>query len=217
MEFLNNVTCEKLYLVGDIIDFWAMSRKTYFPRTHRAIIQKLLEMSAKGTRVVYVPGNHDENLRAFCPFAIGHISIIHEDVHTTADGARLLVVHGDAYDQVMFKARWLAKLGDMAYTGSMHVSLAIKWLLVKLGKEPWSFSKWAKHKVKQAVSFICHYERVVSENVAARGLDGVVCGHIHHAEIKEINGIIYHNCGDFVESCTALLEDHQGQMTVIEI
>jgi UDP-2,3-diacylglucosamine pyrophosphatase LpxH len=214
--FLDQISCEKLYLVGDIIDFWSMSRKTYFPRSHRAVIQKFLDMAAKGTRVIYVPGNHDENLRMFCPFNVGAVQIIHEDIHTTLTGERLLVTHGDAFDQVLFKARWLAKFGDLTYQWTMQLSFFIQWWLKLFGAKPWSFSKWAKGAVKQAVSFICHFERVVSENVAARGLDGVVCGHIHHAEIKEINGIIYHNCGDFVESCTALVEDLTGELRIIE-
>lgn len=217
LAFLQHNTCDKLYLVGDIIDFWAMSRgKPHFPKPHRAIIRKVMEIAASGTRVVYIPGNHDENLRAFCPFKVGEIELLHEDVHVTASGERLLVVHGDAYDQVASNIPWLAHLGDIGYSWMMKLNFIIIGLLGLVGKKPWSLSKWVKHKVKQAVNFIGNYENTVSKAVAQRGLDGVICGHIHHAEIREIDDITYHNCGDWVESCTALIEDANGIISVYE-
>jgi UDP-2,3-diacylglucosamine pyrophosphatase LpxH len=202
-------------MVGDIIDFWAMARgRPYFPLMHRAVMRKVMDMAKGGTRVIYIPGNHDENLRTFAPFKVGDIEIMNEDIHVTVSGERMLVIHGDAYDQVVENAKWLAHAGDIAYASMMRVNFIISNVRAFFGKEPWSLSKWVKHKVKQVVSFIGNYEQAVGEAVVLKGVDGVICGHIHHAEIREIEGIRYHNCGDWVESCTALLEDGDGKITI---
>lgn len=217
LQFLETFSCDKLYLVGDIIDFWAMSRgKPYLPKSHRAVVHKIMQIAASGTKVIYLPGNHDQNLRVLLPMNVGGIEIINEDIHVTADGRQLLILHGDAYDQVHLHAEWMSHWGDHIYDWAMRLNYIIGATCELFGRKPWSLSKWLKRKVKQAISFIGSYEKAVSDAVSARGLDGVVCGHIHYCEIKTIGGILYANSGDWVESCTALFEDHTGLLTAYE-
>lgn len=215
LEFLKNNSCDHLYLVGDIIDFWSLSRKSYFPKSHLAVIRKIVEMSVSGTRVTYVTGNHDECLRPFAPLRIGNIQVVNERIHATADGRRLLVIHGDEFDPITTYAPWLANLGDILYQWLMRCNWLVNWVLKRIGCEPWSLSAFMKARVKRAVNFIGDYESSLATVAAERDLDGVVCGHIHHAEITEMHGIVYYNDGDWVESCTALVEEADGSLKLV--
>jgi UDP-2,3-diacylglucosamine pyrophosphatase LpxH len=214
-DFLARNACETLYLVGDIVDGWRLKQRWYWPESHSRVVQELLHKIDAGTRVIYVPGNHDEALRPYCGRAIAGVDVMREAIHRTADGRRLLIIHGDHYDGVIAYARWLALLGDWAYTAALQLNDVFNAARRFLGLPYWSLSAYLKQKVKNAVEFICRFEEAVARDVHLKGLDGVVCGHIHHAAIKEIGGIVYHNDGDWVESCTALVEDARGNMEIL--
>lgn len=217
VEFLKHNECETLYLVGDIIDGWKLAASWYWPQEHTNVIRKLLTKSKRGTRIYYVTGNHDEFLRKFVDYRleIGNIRLINEAVHETADGRRLLVLHGDYFDVITRYHRWLAQLGDFAYEATMAANVWFNRVRQRIGLPYWSLSAYAKQRVKTAVSVISQFEEAVAHECRRRGLDGVICGHIHHAEIRDIGGISYHNCGDWVESCTALAEDFNGKLSLI--
>ena len=216
LEFLRDHESETLYLVGDIVDAWRLKKAWYWPQAHNDVVQKLLRKARKGTRVVYVPGNHDEPLRDYLNLNFGGVEVVDEVVHVTADGRRLLVIHGDLFDGVIRHAKWLAYLGDSLYTLILHFNHWFNHLRVRLGFPYWSLSQYLKHKVKNAVSFISDFEDALANEARRRGLDGVVCGHIHKAEIRDIGGILYCNDGDWVESLTALVETHAGELKIIE-
>lgn len=216
IDFLHSIECETLYLVGDIIDGWRLRKGWYWPASHNEVVRRVLKLARKGTRVVYIPGNHDEMLRDYAGLTFGGVEIALEAVHETADGRRLMVVHGDMFDGVIMYARWLAYLGDQAYTMLLKANQWLNAIRRKLQLPYWSLSARLKKKVKNAVQFITEYETVVAREAAHRGVDGVVCGHIHSAEIRTLNGIHYYNDGDWVESCTALVEDHSGHMQLID-
>lgn len=215
LEFLRSMECDNLYLVGDIIDGWRLKSGWYWPQPHNDVVQKVLRKARKGTRVVYVPGNHDEFARQYVGNSFGAVEVMKEAIHETADGRSLLVLHGDEFDCVVCNARWLAVLGDYAYTLALRANLWFDWVRRFLGYPYWSLSSYLKYKVKNAVKFIADYEGVVMEAARIRGVDGVICGHIHHAEYREDNGFIYGNAGDWVESCTALVEHADGRMEVV--
>jgi len=215
LDFLRETECQHLYLVGDIIDGWRLKRGWYWPQAHNDLVQKLLRKARKGTRVVYVPGNHDSFARGYTGHQFGAVDVVDEAIHETADGKRLLVVHGDEFDGIVRYARWLAVLGDHAYTLALAANHWFNRARRHLGYPYWSLSAYLKHKVKNAVKFIGEYERTVIEAARHRQLDGVVCGHIHHAELRQVDGIVYANCGDWVESCTALVEHHDGRLEVL--
>lgn len=217
VDFLKHAECENLYLVGDIIDGWKLRSAWYWPQEHTNVVRKVLTKAKRGTTVYYVTGNHDEFLRKFVGFglAIGNIRIVNEHVHTTADGRRLLVTHGDAFDVITRYHRWIARAGDAAYELTMFANHRFNQLRRVLGMRYWSLSAFAKKSVKNAVNIVSEFERSVAHECRRRGLDGVVCGHIHHAEIRTIDGVQYHNSGDWVESCTALAEDFNGRIRVI--
>lgn len=215
LDFLRNTESETLYLVGDIVDGWRLRRSWYWPQLHNDVVQKLLRKARKGTRVVYIPGNHDELLRRFLDINIGRIEVVSEALHVTAAGKRLLVLHGDEFDAVVRCARWLAFLGDRAYDLALAANHWLNVLRRALGLEYWSLSAYLKRRVKNAVEYISRFEHAVAEAAARRGADGVVCGHIHHAEIREIGGVIYCNDGDWVESCTALVERADGSLEIL--
>jgi UDP-2,3-diacylglucosamine pyrophosphatase LpxH len=215
LDFLRETESETLYLVGDIVDGWRLKRSWYWPQLHNDVVQKLLRKARKGTRVVYIPGNHDELLRRFLEINIGQIEVVSEAVHVTADGKRLLVLHGDEFDAVVRYARWLAFLGDWAYNLALAANHWINALRRRLGLSYWSLSAYLKQRVKNAVEYISRFELAVAEAAAKRGADGVVCGHIHHAEIREIAGVTYCNDGDWVESCTALVEHADGRLEIL--
>ena len=215
LDFLKNNECEHLYLVGDIVDGWRLKRWWYWPQAHNDVVQKILRKARKGTNVVYVPGNHDEAARQYCQLTFGDVRVQEEAIHETPDGRKLLVIHGDQFDGIVRYARWLAILGDWAYTSALRLNTWYNWGRRKLGLPYWSLSAYLKHKVKNAVSYINAFEDALAREARSRGFDGVVCGHIHHAEIREIGDILYCNSGDWVESLTALVESHDGTLSII--
>lgn len=215
LDFLRTHDSDTLYLVGDILDGWHLKKGWYWPQTHNDVVQKILRKGRKGTRVIYVPGNHDESVRQFIGMSFGEIEVKEDDVHTLADGRRLWITHGDLFDGVMQHARWLAYLGDSAYSLILYLNRWFNAIRVRLGLPYWSLSQYLKHQVKNAVNFISAFEHVMTEEAKRRHCDGVVCGHIHKAEIRDINGLLYCNDGDWVESLTALAEDFEGNLQII--
>jgi UDP-2,3-diacylglucosamine pyrophosphatase LpxH len=215
LDFLRRTESEHLYLVGDIIDGWQLKRRWYWHQSHNDVVQKILRKARKGTQVVYIPGNHDEAVRHFLGVAFGGIAIRDEAIHTTARGLRLLVIHGDLFDGVVQYARWLAYLGDRLYTLSLHLNRWLNALRARLGLRYWSLAQFLKHKVKNAVSYIVAFEEALAAEARSRQLDGVVCGHIHQAEIRDIGGVLYCNDGDWVESLTALVETAEGDLSIL--
>jgi UDP-2,3-diacylglucosamine pyrophosphatase LpxH len=215
LDFLRTHKANTLYLVGDILDGWQLKRSWYWPQAHNDVVQKVLRSARKGTKVIYVPGNHDELVRQFTGLHLGEIAITEDAIHTTADGKRLWVVHGDLFDGVMQHARWLAHFGDRMYAILLTLNRWLNAIRQRFGLPYWSMSQYLKHKVKNAVNFISDFERVMTEEARRRGCDGVVCGHIHKAEVREINGVLYCNDGDWVESLTALAEDFNGELHLI--
>lgn len=215
LDFLKHTDSKYLYLVGDIVDGWRMKRKWHWSQAHNDVIQKLLRKARKGTRLTYIPGNHDENFRDFAGRRFGHVVVLREAVHRMADGRRFLVLHGDEFDGVVLYAKWLANLGDGAYELALSLN---RWLNVarrRLGLPYWSLSAFLKHKVKNAVQYISSYEKAIVAQARRRKLDGVICGHIHTAELRDMDGITYANDGDWVESCTALVEHFDGRLEIL--
>ena len=215
IDFLDHTDSETMYLVGDIIDGWRLKKKFYWPPEHNDIVWRVLKRARRGTRIVYIPGNHDEMVRPFCGMNFGGVAIKRADVHTTADERRLLVLHGDEFDTIMLAHRWLAFVGDALYHVMMGLNGWVNAVRKGLGLPYWSLSKAAKHKVKNAVEFISKYEEVVARAASERGVDGVVCGHIHTAEMRDFDGIAYYNDGDWVEGCNALVEHFDGTMEIL--
>lgn len=215
IDFLDHTDSDTLYLVGDIIDGWRMKKRFYWPPSHNDVVWRLMKRAKRGTRVVYIPGNHDEMFRQFSGLNFGGVEIRRKAIHETADGRRLLVLHGDEFDAIMLAHRWLAFVGDAAYVSLMKLNVVVNTIRQRFGLPYWSLSKHAKHKVKNAVAFIGRFEAVVAHEAGARGVDGVVCGHIHTAEMRRIGGVDYYNDGDWVEGCTALVEHVDGRMEVL--
>jgi UDP-2,3-diacylglucosamine pyrophosphatase LpxH len=215
LDFLRHNEADTIYLVGDIVDGWRLKGGWYWPQSHNDVVQKLLRKARKGTKVVYTPGNHDEFARDYTGLTFGGVEVVPEAEHVTADGKRLLIIHGDQYDIVVRHAKWLAYLGDWAYETAIDLNTHFNRLRRTLGWGYWSFSAWAKLKVKDAVNFIGDFEQTLAAEAQRRGVDGVVCGHIHHAAIKTIEGVIYVNTGDFVESCTAVAEHEDGRLEIL--
>ncbi len=215
LDFLRSTHCDTLYLVGDIVDGWRLKKSWYWHQSHNDVVQKILRKARKGTRVIYIPGNHDEALRDYTALQFGGIEVMAEAIHQTADGRRLLVLHGDQFDGVMRYARWLAFLGDTAYTMALALNTWFNHARLKLGKPYWSLSAYLKHRVKNAVAYVSEFEETVAAEARRRRVDGVVCGHIHHPEIREIDGILYCNDGDWVESCSALVEHADGRLEIL--
>lgn len=216
LEFIRAHQAETIYLVGDIVDGWKLKSAWNWPQSHNDLVQKLLRQARKGTRIVYVPGNHDEFAREFCGHEFGGVQVCETAIHEGADGRRYLVIHGDVFDVVVRHARWLAMMGDWAYDAALWLSTRISIVRRRLGFPYWSLSAWAKHKVKNAVNFIGRYEETLSAEAARLGVDGVICGHIHSAAIRDLNGVVYINTGDWVESCTAIAEHFDGRMELID-
>jgi UDP-2,3-diacylglucosamine pyrophosphatase LpxH len=216
LDFLKTVESETLYLVGDMIDGWQLKRSWYWPQAHNDVVQKLLRKARKGTRVVFVPGNHDEFARKYLGHDFGGIEVVEDCIHLTADGKRLWITHGDYFDGVIQCAKWLAYVGDSAYEFTLKLNRHFNSLRARLGLPYWSLSKYLKLKVKRAVSFIGDFEEAVVREARKRGVHGVVCGHIHHAELREIDGILYANDGDWVESLTALVEHGDGRLEILD-
>lgn len=215
LDFLRRYEAETIYLVGDIVDGWKLKAGWYWPQEHSEIVHALLAKMRDGARLYYVPGNHDEFLRDFISIQFGDITIADKMIHLTADGRRFLVMHGDQFDVVIRHVPWLALLGDQAYRSALFVNRCFNVARRRLGFTYWSLSSWAKLRVKNAVSFIGRFEDCLADEARRHGADGVVCGHIHHASIRMIDEIEYLNTGDWVESCTAIVEHHDGEMQLV--
>jgi UDP-2,3-diacylglucosamine pyrophosphatase LpxH len=216
LDFLSQIECETLYLVGDIVDGWRLSKGWYWPDLHNEVVRRILKMAHRGTRVVLIAGNHDEMLRPYAGMSFGGVELALETIHRTADGRRLLVTHGDGFDGVVLYARWLAFLGDKAYSLLLRANVLFNLARRQFKLPYWSLSAYLKKKVKNAVQFVCDFEEAVAHAARDMGVDGVVCGHIHCAEIRQIGDITYYNDGDWVESCTALAEECDGSMHIID-
>jgi UDP-2,3-diacylglucosamine pyrophosphatase LpxH len=214
-DFLAHNECQTLFLVGDIVDGWQLKRRWFWNDAHDDVVAEILRKVDLGTRVVFVPGNHDEFARAYAGRLFGGVEVVGETVHVTADGKRFLVLHGDRFDGVIACAKWLAHLGDWAYCVALSWNDLLFAARKALGLPYWSLSAWLKHKVKNAVEYISAFEEIVAAEAKNRGVDGVVCGHIHHAEIRMIDDVLYLNDGDWVESCSALVEDARGTMEIL--
>jgi UDP-2,3-diacylglucosamine pyrophosphatase LpxH len=217
-NFLKHNSCDTLYLVGDIIDAWKIQQNRWrWKQSHTNVVRRVLGHAKRGTRVVFIAGNHDEFLRPMIPydFSFGLIEIHNQIEHTGADGKRYLVTHGDLFDGITRLAPWISFMGDRAYDIILSLNSKFNWIRRRFGFGYFSLSQYLKHRVKRAVDFMFQFERNLAEYCRKRGFDGVICGHIHHAEIKEINGVAYMNDGDWVESCTALVEHHNGRWEII--
>jgi UDP-2,3-diacylglucosamine pyrophosphatase LpxH len=210
LDFLRLHDADTIYLVGDIVDGWQLRGGWYWPQAHNDVVQKLLRKARKGSRVIYVPGNHDEFLRDYYGTHFGGIEIVETGLHVGVDGRRYLVIHGDHFDMIVKHARWIALLGDHAYRVALVVNTIFNAVRRWLGLTYWSLSQWAKLKVKNAVSYIGEFEKTLCAEAHRHSVDGVICGHIHHAAIHERFAVRYVNCGDWVESCTAVAEHADG-------
>lgn len=217
LDFLKSIKTEKLYLVGDIIDGWRIKQKLYWPQSHSEVVQKILKMSKKGTDVIYITGNHDEFLRRFANIGldIGNIRVVNQAQVTTVNNKRVLIVHGDEFDGVTKYHKWVTVIGDKAYDLLLVINRWYNKCRERMGMGYWSLSAYLKHKAKSAVNFIYDYEDSLARHCKSLKFDGIICGHIHHAEIKEIDSVMYYNTGDWVESCTALVEDYEGNINLI--
>jgi UDP-2,3-diacylglucosamine pyrophosphatase LpxH len=215
LDFLRHYEADVVYLVGDIVDGWQLKSGWYWPQIHNDVVQKLLRQARKGARLRYIPGNHDEFLRDYYGTHFGGIEVLEDAMHVSADGKRYLVIHGDLFDVVIRHARWLALLGNRAYDLAIWLNTYFNAIRRALGLTYWSLSQWAKLKVKNAVNFIGEYEKALAAEARRRGVDGVICGHIHHAVIRNDFGLSYINCGDWVESCTAVVEHFDGRFEVV--
>ena len=215
LDFLRCHDAETIYLVGDIVDGWRLKRNWHWPQSHNDVAQKVLRKARKGARIIYLPGNHDEFLRDYLGTHFGGIEVRNTDIHEAADGRRFLVIHGDQFDIVVRHARWLAFLGDWAYALALTVNTYLNAVRRLFGFSYWSASAWAKMRVKNAVNFIGAFEEALAREAREHDVHGVICGHIHHPAMHSDFGIAYHNCGDWVESCTALAEHHDGRFEII--
>jgi UDP-2,3-diacylglucosamine pyrophosphatase LpxH len=216
LDFLKHHESDYLYLVGDIVDGWRLKRSWFWAQSHNDVVQKILRKARKGTKVIYVPGNHDEAARDYCGLNFGGVQVMREAIHEGAAGKRYLVLHGDEFDGVVRYAKWLALLGDSAYNIALRLNHWFNLARRALDLPYWSLSAWLKHKVKNAVEYIGNYEKAVADEARRRGVDGVICGHIHHAEIRDFDGVLYCNDGDWVESCTGLVEHFDGRLEIVQ-
>ena len=215
LDFLKSHESEYLYLVGDIVDGWQLRRKWFWPQAHNDVVQKILRRVRKGCHVVYIPGNHDEFARDFVDHHFGGVQVMEEATHTMLDGRRLWLIHGDYFDPVVQYAKWLAYVGDSLYEFTLRLNRHFNRLRAKMGLPYWSLSAFLKGKVKKALNFVADFEKAVAHEAHKRGYQGVVCGHIHRAEIREIDGVIYCNDGDWVESRSALVEHMDGRLELV--
>jgi UDP-2,3-diacylglucosamine pyrophosphatase LpxH len=215
LDFLRHTRSQHLYLVGDMIDFWSLRGSWYWPPLHNRVVQALMDKAATGTDVVYVPGNHDEVFRDHVGRVFGGVRVASQAVHTTADGRKLLVLHGDEFDEIVKHSRWLAMFGSWMYDVLLYSNRWVNRVRRQFGFPYWSLAAYLKHKVKNAVNYISQFERALVYEARRHGVDGVVCGHIHKATIEECDGLLYCNDGDWVESCTALVERHDGSLALV--
>ncbi len=215
LDFLRHTESEHLYLVGDLVDGWALRRNWHWPQAHNDVVQKLLRKARKGTHVVYVPGNHDDFAHHFTGLIFGEIEITREAVHDTADGRILLVLHGDQFDGAVKFAPWLSHLGARAYETALALNTVLNRVRRAFGMPYWSLAGYLKGKTKKAVQYVAGFEEAVARRARERDVDGIICGHIHKAELRPIDGILYANCGDWVENCTALVEHEDGRLEIV--
>ena len=215
IDFLRHHDADTIFLVGDIVDGWRLRRSWHWPQAHNDVVQKLLRKARKGSSITYIAGNHDEFARQFQGVHFGGIVVADRAVHETADGRRMLVIHGDQFDTVVHNARWLAYFGDYAYDAAMLINRGVSRFRKVFGMPYWSFSSWAKVKVKKAVNFIGSFQEVLTEEARRSEVDGVICGHIHHAAIETVDDVQYINTGDWVESCTAVVEHFDGRFEIL--
>lgn len=215
LDFFKTFECDNLYLVGDIVDGWSMNSGVYWPQSHNDVIQKILRKARKGTKVVYIPGNHDEFLRAFCDITLGNLILTKQYIHTAADGKKYLIMHGDEFDAVVTNMKWLSRFGSWAYDLSIYINVIITSIRNRFNLSHWSLSAWLKYKVKKAVNFISDYEENLSNYATFNNVNGIICGHIHHPNLRQIGKITYVNCGDWVETCSAVVENQDGSMEII--
>lgn len=214
--FLRAQSCERLYLVGDIVDGWRLKRRWYWHASHHAVLDEFLRLARTGTKVIYVPGNHDEVFRPYAGLNMADIEIRHETIHRTADGRSLLILHGDLFDGAARWGRIVSRLGDWAYDATMWTSDRLAATRKAMGLSHWSLAAHIKRTAKTALEIIARFETAASREAMARGFDGIVCGHIHQAALKKMGGITYANDGDWVDSCTALAEDHDGRLILLD-
>ncbi len=215
-EFMRHYTAENVFLVGDIVDFWAMKRNVVWTAEQNTFVQKILRRARHGERVVFIPGNHDEALRDYLGIAFGDIEVLGEAVHELADGRRFLLLHGDEFDQITRHHRWIAVLGDVMYDVLVRLNAILSFVRRRFGMTCyWSLAGYAKRRVKKAMQFIFDFEVTAIREARQRGLDGIICGHIHSAALREVDGVAYVNCGDWVDSCTAIVEHHDGRLEMI--
>jgi len=212
LDFLCGLRCQQLYLVGDIIDFWALKRKRYWPQSHNNLMRTVLGMAKHGTDVVYIPGNHDDAIRQYDGLALGNIRIADRLIHETADGRRFLILHGDQFDAALISSPLLGLLGSRAYAALLNLNRLVNWVRACFGLGYWSLAGEAKQRVKKAARYIANFERVVGYEARREGVDGLICGHIHRADLRSLDGALYINCGDWVESLTALIEYDDGTL-----
>lgn len=215
LEFLKLTESDTLYLVGDIVDGWQLSRRWYWDQSHNNVVQTVLKKAKKGTEVIFIPGNHDEMMRQFIGLDFGGIRVRDELVHTTAEGKRMLVLHGDRFDGVIACSKWISYVGDGLYTLILKFNQVLNHWRARTGLPYWSLSQYLKQKVKNAVDYIASFEEAVAADARKKGLDGVICGHIHKPEMREIVGVTYCNDGDWVESLTALVEETTGKLRLV--
>jgi UDP-2,3-diacylglucosamine pyrophosphatase LpxH len=214
LRFLNSIEADYLFLVGDIVDFWSLRRSFYWPEEHNEVLRVILDMAREGTKVIYVPGNHDDNIREFCGSLFGNVSIRRRFVHATADGREFLVMHGDEFDAAVKCSRWLANFGATAYEIMMRINRSVNLCRRALGLAHWSLATYLKLRLPKAVRYVAAFENAAAQAARNRNLAGVICGHIHRAEMREIDGVLYCNDGDWVESCTALVERCDGSLSL---
>ena len=215
LDFLRHMTCDRLYLVGDIVDGWKMKSGWHWPQAHNDVVQKILRLARKGAVVTYIPGNHDDRVRDFCGVHFGGVTVARDAVHQTADGRRFLVVHGDEFDAVVKHAAWLGLAGDIAYRALLTINTLFNRIRRRMGFGYWSLSAFLKSRVKNALQFIDNFETALADEARRRDVDGVICGHIHKAEMRDIAGVLYVNDGDWVESCSALVEHGDGRLEIL--
>jgi UDP-2,3-diacylglucosamine pyrophosphatase LpxH len=215
LRFLETVETDYLFLVGDIVDFWSLRRSFYWPEEHNEVLRAILAKAKEGTKVIYVPGNHDDNIREFCGSLFGNMSIRRKYVHATADGREFLVMHGDEFDTVVKCSRWLARFGASAYELMMRLNRSVNACRVALGMPYWSLATYLKLRLPKAVRYVAAFEHAAAHAARSRNLDGIVCGHIHRPGVREIDGVLYCNDGDWVENCTALVETSNGQLSLM--
>jgi UDP-2,3-diacylglucosamine pyrophosphatase LpxH len=215
LDFLRSIETDTLYLVGDIIDLWSLKKSFFWPQAHNNVIRTILGMAKRGTRVVYIPGNHDSIFRDYDGLVFGNVEIRREAIHETADGRRLLVLHGDEFDAVIKASPLLEALGNRAYAFILRLNRYVNFFRRHFGFPYWSIAAYLKHKVKNAVKYIANFEQALADEARRRNVQGLVCGHIHRAEITEIDGVLYCNDGDWVESCTTLTEDCNGRLAIL--